>query len=174
MDTGMDVRAIIKRILRDYAEIKPAYGEVETETIFDDEKGHYEVIRLGWDGHRPGVLGEGPQRRARRREFLPLQWPQRRETPRARFEQQRRRAIPQYQVIRGEPQDRGAARRREKGAVLIRFCSLFSVLVRLPRFVSVVDRSPNRRAVEIGRVAGIQQQELRSAACPAFLERLQL
>ena len=52
MDTGMDVRALIKRILREYAEIKPAYGQVETETIFDDEKGHYEVIRLGWDGHR--------------------------------------------------------------------------------------------------------------------------
>jgi hypothetical protein len=48
----MDVRAIIKRILREYAEITPAYGQVETETIFDDEHGHYEVIRLGWDGHR--------------------------------------------------------------------------------------------------------------------------
>ena len=32
----MDIRAIIKRILRDYAEIKPAYGQVETETVFDD------------------------------------------------------------------------------------------------------------------------------------------
>jgi hypothetical protein len=52
MDTGMDIRAIIKRILREYAEIKPAYGQVETETIFDDESGHYEVIRLGWDGQR--------------------------------------------------------------------------------------------------------------------------
>jgi hypothetical protein len=52
MDTGLDARAIIKRILSEYAEIKPAYGQVETETIFDDEKGHYEVMRLGWDGHR--------------------------------------------------------------------------------------------------------------------------
>jgi hypothetical protein len=48
----MDIRAIIKRILRDYAEIKPAYGQVETEMVFDDENSHYEVIRLGWDGHR--------------------------------------------------------------------------------------------------------------------------
>jgi hypothetical protein len=52
MDTGVDVRAVVKRILGEYAAIKPAYGEIETETIFDDEKGHYEVIRLGWDDHR--------------------------------------------------------------------------------------------------------------------------
>jgi hypothetical protein len=48
----MDIRNIVKRILREYAEIRPAYGQIETETIFDDESGHYEVIRLGWEGQR--------------------------------------------------------------------------------------------------------------------------
>jgi hypothetical protein len=52
MDTRVDISAIVKRILGEYAALKPAYGEIETETIFDDETGHYEVIRLGWDGQR--------------------------------------------------------------------------------------------------------------------------
>jgi hypothetical protein len=58
MDTRVDVRDVVKRILREYAELKPSYGEIETETIFDDDLGHYEVIRLGWDDDRRvhGVL----------------------------------------------------------------------------------------------------------------------
>jgi hypothetical protein len=48
MDTQSDIREIIKRILTEYAAYKISYGEVETETIFDDEKGHYELMHQGW------------------------------------------------------------------------------------------------------------------------------
>ena len=40
--------AIVKRILRDYADIKPSLGEVEVEAIFDDGLGHYELMYSGW------------------------------------------------------------------------------------------------------------------------------
>jgi ketopantoate reductase len=39
---------IVKRIIREYAEIKPSLGDVEVETIFDDESGHYELMYAGW------------------------------------------------------------------------------------------------------------------------------
>ena len=39
MDTRLDIREIVKRILREYAEIKPSYGDIETEVIFDDAHG---------------------------------------------------------------------------------------------------------------------------------------
>ncbi|HZP83315.1 MAG TPA: XisI protein [Chthonomonadaceae bacterium] len=52
MDTPIDAREIIKRILREYAALKPSYGDIESEVVFDDEQGHYELIRYGWDGQR--------------------------------------------------------------------------------------------------------------------------
>jgi hypothetical protein len=39
---------IIKRLLRSYAEIKPSVGDIEVELIFDDERGHYELMQCGW------------------------------------------------------------------------------------------------------------------------------
>jgi ketopantoate reductase len=39
---------IVKRILREYADIKPSLGEVEVEAIFDDASGHYELMYAGW------------------------------------------------------------------------------------------------------------------------------
>lgn len=48
MDIINQYREIIKRVISEYAQFKPAYGEVETETIFDEEKGHYEMIHIGW------------------------------------------------------------------------------------------------------------------------------
>ncbi|MDZ7292332.1 MAG: XisI protein [candidate division KSB1 bacterium] len=41
-------RSIIKRVLNAYAQYKPSYGEVETETIFDTERDHYELVHVGW------------------------------------------------------------------------------------------------------------------------------
>jgi hypothetical protein len=52
MDTLIDAHEIIKRILREYAALKPSYGDIESEAVFDDELGHYELIRYGWDGQR--------------------------------------------------------------------------------------------------------------------------
>jgi ketopantoate reductase len=39
---------IVKRIIRDYAEMKPSLGEVEVEMIFDDAGEHYELMYSGW------------------------------------------------------------------------------------------------------------------------------
>ncbi|HSK03408.1 MAG TPA: XisI protein [Kofleriaceae bacterium] len=43
---------ILKRIIREYAEIKPSYGDVQVEAIFDDAQGHYELMYAGWHGSR--------------------------------------------------------------------------------------------------------------------------
>lgn len=40
--------AIIKRIIEAHAAIKPSYGDVEVETIFDEARGHYELVYAGW------------------------------------------------------------------------------------------------------------------------------
>lgn len=52
MDTLINAREIIKRIIREYAALKPSYGDIESEVVCDDERGHYELIRYGWDGQR--------------------------------------------------------------------------------------------------------------------------
>ena len=46
MDTRVDIRAIVKRILSEYAAIKPSYGNIETETVFDDARVLYGFVNL--------------------------------------------------------------------------------------------------------------------------------
>ncbi|MFB2895078.1 XisI protein [Aerosakkonemataceae cyanobacterium BLCC-F50] len=41
----------IENIINEYAQYKPAYGEVEIETIFDRERNHYLLYYVGWDGY---------------------------------------------------------------------------------------------------------------------------
>jgi len=44
---------LIKKIIDDYAAIPSAVGEIETEVIFDQAQGHFELMRSGWiDGRR--------------------------------------------------------------------------------------------------------------------------
>ncbi len=50
MDSRIEYQQIIKKILLEYAELKPAYGEIESKAIFDDERGSYAVLQVGWDG----------------------------------------------------------------------------------------------------------------------------
>lgn len=40
--------ALIKKIIDYYADIPNAVGEIETEVIVDEAKGHYELMRSGW------------------------------------------------------------------------------------------------------------------------------
>ena len=40
--------AIIKRIIEGHAAVKPSHGDVDVETIFDDARGHYELVYSGW------------------------------------------------------------------------------------------------------------------------------
>lgn len=52
MDRVTDYRDIVKRIISEYAALKPSYGDIEVETIFDDGQGHYEMVYTGWNGFR--------------------------------------------------------------------------------------------------------------------------
>lgn len=38
---------VVKRIVSRYATVKPSYGDVEVELVFDDERGHYELMYSG-------------------------------------------------------------------------------------------------------------------------------
>jgi hypothetical protein len=52
MDRVIEFQELLKQILREHAGLKPSYGDIEVETIFDDAQGHYEVAYTGWDGLR--------------------------------------------------------------------------------------------------------------------------
>lgn len=44
---------ILLGILQQYADIKPAVGQIETELVVDERLGHYELMRSGWlNGNR--------------------------------------------------------------------------------------------------------------------------
>ena len=50
MDRREEYREIIKQLILDYAKIKPAYGDIDREIVFDEERGHYELLSIGWKG----------------------------------------------------------------------------------------------------------------------------
>lgn len=43
---------IVQQLLVNYAQAKPAYGEIEVETIFDKQQHHYQILHLGWHHKR--------------------------------------------------------------------------------------------------------------------------
>ena len=48
-----DYPSIVRRIVEEYAQFQPSVGEITTELIIDEVKGHYEILRMGWlNGHR--------------------------------------------------------------------------------------------------------------------------
>ncbi|BFM40938.1 XisI protein [Synechocystis sp. LKSZ1] len=42
-------RTVIKQLLEEYAAYQPSYGEIEIQTVFDNEQDHYQVVAVGWD-----------------------------------------------------------------------------------------------------------------------------
>jgi hypothetical protein len=52
MDKVAHYREIVRRLVEEYASYKPSHGQIETEAIADHDKGHYEVMHVGWDGTR--------------------------------------------------------------------------------------------------------------------------
>ncbi len=52
MDRIERYRAIVRRVIEEYAGYKPSHGQIETEAIVDPERDHYEVLHVGWDGPR--------------------------------------------------------------------------------------------------------------------------
>jgi hypothetical protein len=52
MDTLGTYRQGIEKVLRTYAEIPYAYGEIQTEVVIDRQADHYLMLAIGWDGAR--------------------------------------------------------------------------------------------------------------------------
>jgi len=52
MDTLDTYRRIIERVLTEYAQIPYAYGDIQSQTIFDRAGDHYLLMNVGWDKRR--------------------------------------------------------------------------------------------------------------------------
>jgi hypothetical protein len=52
MDTLAYYRDIVRKLIFEYANHKPANGQIEVEAVIDSERDHYEVVHVGWDGVR--------------------------------------------------------------------------------------------------------------------------
>lgn len=52
MDRLAEIQAVVRRILDEYADYIPSEQGVEVERIYDDARGHYELLTIGWEGHR--------------------------------------------------------------------------------------------------------------------------
>jgi len=42
-------RTYIEQIIKDYGSVKPSYGDVEVQILFDYEHEHYQLNSIGWD-----------------------------------------------------------------------------------------------------------------------------
>jgi hypothetical protein len=49
---GAMLREIVERVLAEYARIPYAYGQIETQTVFDRTGDHYLLVNVGWDNGR--------------------------------------------------------------------------------------------------------------------------
>lgn len=47
-----EFRQAICELIDRYAKFRPSNGDIETETIIDTKKDHYELMHIGWDGPR--------------------------------------------------------------------------------------------------------------------------
>jgi hypothetical protein len=52
MDKLDQYREIIERVLSDYAKVPYAYGQIQSETVFDRAGDHFLLVNLGWDDGR--------------------------------------------------------------------------------------------------------------------------
>ena len=52
MGTLDTYRRIIERVLTEYAQIPYAYGDIQSQTIFDRAGDHYLLMNVGWDKRR--------------------------------------------------------------------------------------------------------------------------
>lgn len=50
MDPVSDYRRILRDLIREYADVRAATGEVEFEAIIDERHDHYELMCSGWNG----------------------------------------------------------------------------------------------------------------------------
>ena len=50
MDPVARNKKAVRDLVHEYANIRSSYGEINTEEIIDEKKGHYEVMQVGWMG----------------------------------------------------------------------------------------------------------------------------
>ncbi len=48
MDTLDAYREVIQQVLTEYARVPCAYGDIQTETVFDRANDHYLLVNVGW------------------------------------------------------------------------------------------------------------------------------
>jgi len=48
MDRVNKYRALVKELLNAYANERPYSGDIETQTVFDDEHDHFQLVNVGW------------------------------------------------------------------------------------------------------------------------------
>ncbi len=52
--SGIHLREVVRRIVREYAAHKPSNGDIDVETVMDEDGGHYQVLHVGWDQEGDG------------------------------------------------------------------------------------------------------------------------
>jgi hypothetical protein len=52
MDTLNHYRQAIQQLLTEYVQTPISNGEIESQTVFDTQHDHYQVMNVGWDGNR--------------------------------------------------------------------------------------------------------------------------
>lgn len=52
MDPATRNREAVTKLIQEYAALKPSYGDIEPVAVMDEERGHYEVLHVGWEGSR--------------------------------------------------------------------------------------------------------------------------
>ncbi len=52
MDRVSQYRQIVKDLITNYAQLKPAYGEIEIKPIFDENHDQYQLLYVGWDQYQ--------------------------------------------------------------------------------------------------------------------------
>ena len=45
-------RKLVEQIIKARSNYKPAFGDIEVQTIFDRENDHYELVNLGWNDYK--------------------------------------------------------------------------------------------------------------------------
>ncbi|MEZ5451256.1 MAG: XisI protein [Thiothrix sp.] len=52
MDKLNAYRQYVRQILEKYAQFKPAIDNVDMELLFDNERDHYQLMTVGWNGYQ--------------------------------------------------------------------------------------------------------------------------
>lgn len=52
MDRIDEYRQIVRQVIEEYGQYRPAYGEIDLETVFDTERDRYQLVAIGWQDRR--------------------------------------------------------------------------------------------------------------------------